>query len=127
MRTEYNERIRFCDLKNAQLQSTAENMRLSILGKDNKIKDEKPLGVVDAYVKENTTELVDPLVVQKKLESLEEKRNKLLTELDTQLKYPMQQLLLRLHRNGLIYVYITKSSDSASRNRVKLQKCKYQF
>ena len=86
MRTEYNERIRFCDLKNAQLQSTAENMRLSILGKDNKIKDEKPLGVVDAYVKENTTELVDPLDVQKKLESLEEERNKLLTELDTQIK-----------------------------------------
>ena len=61
-------------------------MRLSILGKDNKIKDEKPLGVVDAYVKENTTKLVDPLDVQKKLESLEEKRNKLLTELDTQIK-----------------------------------------
>ena len=56
------------------------------MGKDNKIKDEKPLGVVDAYVKENTTELVDPLDVQKKLESLEEKRNKLLTELDTQIK-----------------------------------------
>lgn len=86
MRSEYNERIRFCDLKNTQLQSTAENMRLSILGKDNKIKDEKPLGVVDAYVKENTTELVDPLDVQKKLELLEEKRSTLLTELDTQIK-----------------------------------------
>ena len=30
----------------------AENMRLSILGKDSKTKDEKPLGVVDTYVKE---------------------------------------------------------------------------
>ena len=48
-------------------------MRLSILGKDSKTKDDKPLGVVDAYVKENTTELVDPLDIKKKIESLEEK------------------------------------------------------
>ena len=82
----YDERIRFCDIKNGQLQSTAENMRLSILGKDSKTKDEKPLGVVDTYVKENTTELVDPLEVQKKLSALEEKRSTLLRELDTQIK-----------------------------------------
>lgn len=44
------------------------------------------LGVVDAYVKENTTELVDPLDVKKKVELLEEKRNILLIELDTQIK-----------------------------------------
>ena len=86
LRYEYNERVRFCDTKNSQLQSTAEGMRLSILGKDSKTKDDKPLGVVDAYVKENTTELVDPLDVKKKLEALEEKRNTLLTELDTQIK-----------------------------------------
>lgn len=86
MASEYNERVQFCDRKNSQLQSTAEEMRLSILGKDSKTKDEKPLGVVEAYVKENTTELVDPLDVKKKLEALEEKRNTLLTELDTQIK-----------------------------------------
>ena len=86
LRSEYSERVRFCDMKNSQLQSTAENMRLSILGKYSKTKDEKPLGVVDAYVKENTTELVDPLDVKKKLEALEEKRSTLLTELDTQIK-----------------------------------------
>lgn len=86
LRSEYSERVRFCDLKNSQLQSTAEDMRLSILGRDAKTKDEKPLGVVDAYVKENTTELVDPLDVKKKLEMLEEKRSTLLTELDTQIK-----------------------------------------
>ncbi|MBQ6697357.1 MAG: hypothetical protein IJN16_11685 [Lachnospiraceae bacterium] len=83
---EYSERVRFCDNKNSQLQSTAEEMRLSILGKDTKTKDDKPLGVVDAYVKENTTELVDPLDVKKKLSDLEEKRATLLTELDTQIK-----------------------------------------
>ena len=86
LKNEYDERIRFCDTKNGQLQSTAENMRLSILGKDSKTKDEKPLGVVDTYVKENTTELVDPLEVQKKLSALEEKRSTLLRELDTQIK-----------------------------------------
>ena len=42
--------------------------------------------VVDAYMKENTTELVDPLDVKKKVDMLEEKRNILLTELDTQIK-----------------------------------------
>ena len=86
LRSEHNERVRFCDVKNSQLQSTAENMRLSILGRDAKAKDDKPLGVVDAYVRENTTELVDPLDVKNKLEVLEEKRNILLSELDTQIK-----------------------------------------
>lgn len=83
---EYSERVRFCEMKNSQLQSTAEEMRLSILGRDTKTKDEKPLVVVDAYVKENTTELVDPLDAKKKLELLEEKRSTLLTELDTAIK-----------------------------------------
>jgi len=55
LNNEYNERIRFCDMKNSQLQSTAESMRLSILGRDIKAKDDKPLGVVDAYAKGNTT------------------------------------------------------------------------
>ncbi len=86
LKSEYDERVRFCDIRNSQLQATAESMRLSILGKDSKTKDEKPLGVVEAYVKENTTELVDPLDVKKKLEVMEEKRNVLLTELDTQIK-----------------------------------------
>ena len=86
LNSEYNDRVRFCDMMNGQLQNTAENMRLSILGRDSKTKDDKPLGVVDAYIKENTTELVDPLDIKKKLEMLQEKRNILLTELDTQIK-----------------------------------------
>lgn len=40
----------------------------------------------EAYIKENTRELVDPLDVRKKLDALEEKQNKLLKELDTQIK-----------------------------------------
>ena len=86
MEKDYQARVSAADLKNKQLQSTAENMRLSILGKDTKVKDEKPLAVVETYVRENTTELVDPLDVQKKVTSLQEKRDTLLTELDTQIK-----------------------------------------
>ena len=72
--------------KNRQLQATAEGMRLSILGKERKVKEDKPLEVVEAYVKENTTELVDPLGVQKKMEYLKEKKTTLLAELETQIK-----------------------------------------
>lgn len=71
-------------------------MRLSILGKDSKIKDDKPLGVVDAYVKENTTELVDPLDIKKKIEGLEEKNNTLLKELDTQIKVSNATTLIEI-------------------------------
>lgn len=72
--------------KNKQLEATAENMCLSILGKDSKAKDDKPLEVVDTYMIENTAELVDPLDVQKKVGEIQEKRAKLLSELDTQIK-----------------------------------------
>ena len=113
MQDEYNERVRTCDLKNSQLQNTAESMRLSILGKDSKTKDDKPLGVVDAYVKENTTELVDPLDIKKKIESLEEKNNTLLKELDTQIKVsnspqqlaPSCTILPRCHLNHTFYKF----------------------
>ena len=86
MEKDFQTRVSLAEMKNKQLQSTAESMRLSILGKDSKVKDEKPLEVVEAYVKENTTELVDPLDVQKKIAMLQEKRDTLLTELDTQIK-----------------------------------------
>ena len=87
MSQDYNEHVQFCEGKNSKLNETAREMRLSILGKDNKNnKDDKPLAVVEAYVKENTFELVDPLDIKKKMEALEEKRATLLTELDTQIK-----------------------------------------
>ena len=86
MESELQKRLQFAEMKNQQLQATAEEMRLSILGKESKVRDDKPLAVVEAYVKENTTELVDPLEVKSKVELLKEKRDKLLTELDTQIK-----------------------------------------
>ena len=72
--------------RNMDLQKAADGMRLSILGKDSKVKNDKLLEVVDAYISENTTEIVDPLDIRKKVEKLREKRDTLLTELDTQIK-----------------------------------------
>ncbi len=86
MQSDYQDKLGFVEKKNKQLQDTAENMRLSILGKDTKVRDDKPLEVVEAYVKENTTELADPLDIRKKMEFLTEKRTTLLAELDTQIK-----------------------------------------
>ena len=78
--------VNTADEKNRAVESQAETMRLSILGKDSKVKDDKPLEVVDAYIRENTTELVDPLDAEKKTQEIWEKIDHLLAELDTQIK-----------------------------------------
>ena len=83
---QYQSAVQTADYKNKSLESQAETMRLSILGKDSKVKDPKPLEVVDAYIRENTTEVIDPLESQKKVQELKEKVDTLLTELDTQIK-----------------------------------------
>ena len=54
MKSELDKRLITIESKNKQLETTAESMRLSILGKDSKSKDDKPLEVVATYVKENT-------------------------------------------------------------------------
>lgn len=86
IQADLTKKLQYAEQKNKQLQDTAENMRLSILGKDSKVRDDKPLEVVTAYVRENTTELVDPLDAQKTVDKLKEKQMTLLTELDTQIK-----------------------------------------
>ena len=83
---QYQTAVQTADYKNQGLENQAETMRLSILGKDSKTKDTKPLEVVDAYIRENTTEVIDPLESQKKAQALREKIDTLLTELDTQIK-----------------------------------------
>ena len=83
---QYQNAVQMAEVKNKGLESQAETMRLSILGKDTKVKDVKPLEVVDAYIRENTTEVIDPLESQKKAEELRGKIDTLLTELDTQIK-----------------------------------------
>lgn len=83
---QYQTAIQTSEVKNRGLESQAESMRLSILGKDSRTKDEKPLEVVNAYIRENTTEVIDPLNSRKKVEELRSKIDILLTELDTQIK-----------------------------------------
>jgi len=82
----YKKATMAADSKNRELTETAQNMRLSILGRENKAKEDKPLEVVDAYVSENTMEIIDPLNLKEKIGMLKEKRDTLLMELETQLK-----------------------------------------
>lgn len=86
MEIEYKQYLQIMENKNKVLNETAENMRLSILGKENRGKEEKPLEVVNAYVKENTTELIDPLGILHKIEESKLKRVTLLSQLETKIK-----------------------------------------
>ena len=85
-RKQYQNAIMTADTKNKIIERQAEEMRMSILGRDNKTKESKSLDVVDAYIRENTTEVVDPLDVTQKCQSLKERTEALLSELDTQIK-----------------------------------------
>ena len=83
---DYQDGVNTVDRQNYKLAESAEGMRLSILGKDSKAKDDKPLAVVDAYVKENETRLVDPLDAKQKASDLQEKLDGFLKEIDTLIK-----------------------------------------
>jgi hypothetical protein len=83
---QYHTKVKSADAKNKTLEAQAENMRLSILGKDSKVKDDKPLAVVDAYIQENKTEVIDPLGIEKKIAELRAHIDALIKELETQIK-----------------------------------------
>ena len=53
---------------------------------DTKNKDTKPLEVVDAYIRENTTEVIDPLGIKEIVQKMKEENEALLAELDTRIK-----------------------------------------
>ena len=86
LKKSYLDCIETAERKNRSLAETAEEMRLSILGRETKSKEEKPLEVVETYIKENTMEMVDPLDIVKKIEALQERKDTLLSELETQIK-----------------------------------------
>lgn len=86
LKKNYYDCVDTMERKNKSLAETAEEMRLSILGREQKNKDDKPLAVVETYIKENTMELADPLDIFKKMELLQERKDKLLSELETQIK-----------------------------------------
>lgn len=97
MEENYYEVLELKDLRNRRLEEDAEKMRLSILGKDGKYKDDKPLSVVDAYISENTVELVDPLNVLDEIESLKDKHTTLLSELETKIKISNATTFIEIH------------------------------
>ena len=72
--------------KNRTLETQAEVMRLNILGKDTKVREDKPLAVVDAYVQEHRAELLDPLDLVGRSRQILEDEELLLKELDSQIK-----------------------------------------
>ncbi len=82
--------------KNLRLEEQAETMRLSILGRDFKVRDDKPLAVVEAYITENWTELMDPLDAFKKVEELNMKKTTLLKEINTQIKISNATTLIEI-------------------------------
>jgi hypothetical protein len=86
MKRAYEDCLTTMELKNDALAETAEQMRLSILGRETKVKNDKPLEVVETYIKENSMELADPLNIVSKMEQLQERKDKLLSELVTQIK-----------------------------------------
>ena len=86
MKRAYDDCVTTMEVKNDALAETAEQMRLSILGIETKVKSDKPLEVVETYIKENSMELADPLNIVSKMEQLQERKDKLLSELETQIK-----------------------------------------
>ena len=86
MKRAYDDCVTTMEVKNDALAETAEQMRLSILGRETKVKNDKPLEVVETYIKENSMELADPLNIVSKMEQLQERKDKLLSELETQIK-----------------------------------------
>lgn len=97
MEENYYEVLELKDLRNRRLEEDAEKMRLSILGKDGKYKDDKPLSVVDAYISENTVELIDPLNVLDEIETLKDKHTTLLSELETKIKISNATTFIEIH------------------------------
>ena len=87
MYRQYNEAVKAVDGRNAALEQTAESMRLSILGKDGRSREDgSALEVVKTYVAENKTGLEDPLGICKKVDALRQRHDTLLSELDTGIK-----------------------------------------
>lgn len=87
MYLQYRETVKAMDSKNAALEQTAESMRLSILGKDGRGREDgSALEVVKTYVAENKAGLEDPLDICKKVEALRQRHDTLLSELDTGIK-----------------------------------------
>ena len=83
---QYLQSVTTAENRNKLLESKADDMRMAILGRDAKTKDDAPLEVVTAFIQANTTEVIDPLGVEKKVQDLRERLDALSSELDTKIK-----------------------------------------
>ena len=83
---QYVQSVTTAENRNKLLESKADDMRMAILGRDAKTKDDAPLEVVTAFIQANTTDVIDPLGVEKKVQELRERLDALNSELDTKIK-----------------------------------------
>ena len=85
-RKQYEQTVQLIETRNKLMENKADDMRMAILGRDAKGKDDAPLEVVTAFIQANTTEVIDPLGVEKRTQELRERLDALLSELDTKIK-----------------------------------------
>lgn len=71
---------------NSIVKNNGERMRDSILGKEKRTDLTAEIGVVDAYLKNNSVEILDPVDVKTEKDNLNDKIDTLAQELDTQIK-----------------------------------------
>ena len=83
---QYLQSVTTAENRNKLLENKADDMRMAILGRDAKTKDDAPLEVVTAFIQANTTEVIDPLGVEKKVQEMQERLDTLSSELDTKIK-----------------------------------------
>lgn len=83
---QYVQSVTTAENRNKLLESKADDMRMAILGRDAKTKDDAPLEVVTAFIQANTTDVIDPLGVEKKVQELRERLDALSSELDMKIK-----------------------------------------
>ena len=83
---QYEEAVQFAEERNQKLQDIAERMQQSVLDGCTQESEDRPLEVVEAYVRENTMELIDPLGIPETVEQLSDRTDCLLRELDTRIK-----------------------------------------
>lgn len=86
LKNQYDMAVSSASVENKKISDQAESMRMAILGRDQKTKDDKPLEVVEAYVRENTAEILDPVGAMEQMQEWKEYIENFLTEIDTRIK-----------------------------------------
>lgn len=83
---QYSKAVKSASARNTEVENKAHDMRNSILGRDFKSKDDLSMNVVEEYIKQNTTEVIDPLNINDCVANLREETDAFLKEIETQIK-----------------------------------------